>query len=128
MILPHILIVDDDEILASLLQITLEVEGYEVSTAPDGEAALARLAEGGIDLVVLDLVMPKMDGVRFLRVLNEQGEARPPVIVISSTAGNTVSDEFRALGVVAIARKPVEPRWLVENIAEALERGAANAG
>ena len=128
MILPHILIVDDDEILASLLQITLEVEGYQVSTAPDGEAALARMAEGGIDLVVLDLVMPKMDGVRFLRVLNEQGEARPPVIVISSTAGNTVSDEFRALGVVAIARKPVEPRWLVENIAEALERGAANAG
>lgn len=128
MTMPHILIVDDDEILASLLQITLEVEGYEVSTAPDGEAALARMAEGGVDLVVLDLVMPKMDGVRFLRVLNEQGEARPPVIVISSTAGNTVSDEFRALGVVAIARKPVEPSWLVENIALALERGAANAG
>ena len=72
--------------------------------------------------------MPKMDGVRFLRVLNEQGEARPPVIVISSTAGNTVSDEFRALGVVAIARKPVEPSWLVHNIAGALGQGAANAG
>lgn len=128
MTFPHILIVDDDEILASLLQMTLEIEGYDVSTAPDGEEALRRMAEGGIDLVVLDLVMPKMDGVRFLRVLNEKGHERPPVIVISSTAGNTVSEEFRALGVAAIARKPVEPSWLVGEIAKALEKGAANAG
>ena len=116
----HVLIVDDDDILASLLELTLELEGYRVSTAPDGEEALARTAQGGIDLVVLDLVMPKMDGVRFLRVLNQQGSRRPPVIVISSTAGNTLSDEFRALGVVAIARKPVEPAWLVAEIAAAL--------
>ncbi|MBX7494628.1 response regulator [Qipengyuania sp. 6B39] len=123
---PHILIVDDDEILAGLLQLTLEIEGYDVSTAFDGAQGMARLAEGGIDLVVLDLVMPRMDGVRFLRLLNEQGAARPPVIVISSTAGNEVSDEFRALGVVAIARKPVEPTWLVDEIARALPAGAAN--
>ena len=123
---PHILIVDDDEILAGLLQLTLEIEGYDVSTAFDGAQGMARLAEGGIDLVVLDLVMPRMDGVRFLRLLNEQGAARPPVIVISSTAGNEVSDEFRALGVVAIARKPVEPTWLVDVIARALPAGAAN--
>ena len=121
----HVLIVDDDDILASLLELTLELEGYRVSTAPDGEEALARMAQGGIDLVVLDLVMPKMDGVRFLRVLNQQGSARPPVIVISSTAGNTLSDEFRALGVVAIARKPVEPAWLVGEIAAALTEGQA---
>ncbi len=120
---PHILIVDDDEILASLLELTLEIEGYRVSTAHDGEQALVRMAQGGIDLVVLDLVMPKMDGVRFLRVLNEKGEARPPVIVISSTAGNSLSDEFRSLGVVAIARKPVEPAWLVSEIGTALHGG-----
>ena len=120
---PHILIVDDDEILAGLLQLTLEIEGYDVSTAPDGEAALAALATCAIDCVVLDLVMPRMDGVRFLRALNDRGDRRPPIIVISSTAGNMVSDEFRSLGVVAIARKPVEPGWLVAEIGRALQEG-----
>ncbi|WP_324828942.1 response regulator [Qipengyuania zhejiangensis] len=128
MSVPHILIVDDDTILSGLLQLTLELEGYDASTAPDGDAGLAMLRQGTFDLVVLDLVMPKMDGIKFLRVLNEGGERRPPVIVISSTAGNTLSDEFRALGVVAIARKPVEPGWLVAQVAAALASGDGQTG
>ncbi len=128
MSVPHILIVDDDTILSGLLQLTLELEGYDASTAPDGDAGLAMLRQGTFDLVVLDLVMPKMDGIKFLRVLNEGAERRPPVIVISSTAGNTLSDEFRALGVVAIARKPVEPGWLVAQVAAALASGDGQTG
>ena len=116
----RVLIVDDDTILSGLLQLTLELEGYAVTTAPDGSDALALLEKRDFDIIILDIVMPRMDGIRFLRVLNDSGASRPPILVISSAAGNDLTDQYRALGVVGIARKPIEPAALVARVAEAL--------
>ena len=115
-----ILIVDDDTILSGLLQLTLELEGYTVQTAPDGAAALEMIAANSFDLIILDIVMPRMDGIKFLRVINDRGVKKPPIIVISSKADNELTDQYRALGVVGIARKPIEPAQLVVRVAEAL--------
>lgn len=116
----NILIIDDDEILAGLLELTLELEGYRVSIAPDGDEGLARVRGERFDLILLDLVMPRIDGIKFLRLLNESGLHRPPVMIVSSATGTELTDQYRALGVVALARKPVEPAQLVQRVAQLL--------
>src|SRR5690349_6801309 len=56
-----VLVVDDEPRIREVLQFALEKEGYKVATAPDGSAALAKVAEGGVDLMVLDVLMPELD-------------------------------------------------------------------
>lgn len=119
----RILIIDDDPILAGLLQLTLELEGYEVTTAEDGAAGLEYVAAEHFDLIVLDLVMPKIDGVKFLRLLTDRGGNRPPVMIVSSAIEEKITDQHRALGVVDIARKPVEPDELVKRARRAIANG-----
>lgn len=117
----HILIVDDDDLLSEMLKMILELEGYAVATAPNGADGLELVKERKFDLIILDLVMPKMDGVKFLRVMNDTIEERPPVLVISASAGNQLGDQHKALGVVGIARKPLDPAGIVSRVRAALD-------
>jgi len=116
----NILIVDDDEILSGLLQLTLELEGHEVDTAADGAVGLKKMREGNFDLVLLDLVMPRVDGIKFLRLRHDEGGPMPPVLIISSTSGEEVTGLSGELGVVGFVRKPVEPARLVKLVGQAL--------
>lgn len=116
----RILIIDDDEILSGLLQLTLELEGHRVRQAIDGDVGLECMVAERFDLILLDLVMPRMDGIKFLRLLNERGLHRPPVLIVSSAATGALTEQHRALGVVDILRKPVEPAELVGRITVAL--------
>ena len=109
----RVLIVDDDVILANLLKLTLELEGFLVEVAHDGQAGLAMLGEAEFGLVVLDLVMPNVDGVRFLRLLDKQAGPRPRIMVLSSAIEGELTDAWRALGVVDLLRKPIAPSELV---------------
>ncbi|WP_432199957.1 response regulator [Erythrobacter sp. W53] len=124
----RILVIDDDAILAGLLQLTLEMAGYEVETAADGDAGLSRVKTGAFDLVLLDLVMPKIDGIKFLRLLHEGAGPRPPVMIVSSATDGVMSDEYRALGVIDVARKPVEPDELLGRVDRALKQQPARVG
>ena len=124
----RILVVDDDQILAGLLRLTLELEGFAVSTEYDGDAGLKRVMAERFDLVLLDLVMPKLDGIKFLRLLAECGAERPPVMIVSSAIDEGLTDQHRALGVYDIARKPVEPAELVKRVKAILHRTAPLAG
>ena len=125
---PKILIVDDDTILSGLLQLTLELEGYAVATANDGAEALDVLERSGFDLIILDIVMPKMDGIKFLRLFHERSLARgtpqPPILILSSAVDSQLTEQQQAMGVVGVARKPIEPAALVQRVAEALAAGA----
>jgi len=79
----HILVVDDDKNTRKLMQAVLETENYTVSTAENGEEALDVLEREHIDLVVLDIMMPKMDGYAFTSAIRE-GNNDMPILMVSA--------------------------------------------
>ena len=84
---PRILAVDDVPTNLEILQVRLEAQGYEVVTAADGEEALARARELEPDLVLLDIMMPKLDGISVLKQLKQDAAARfVPVILVTAKA------------------------------------------
>ncbi len=104
--MPTILIVDDDTALREGLAEALGDLGHRAEQARDGAAALARVARGGIDAVLLDLRMPGMDGMEVLRRLRASAEP-PPIAVLTAvaTAANTI--EAMRLGAVDHLTKPI---------------------
>ena len=78
---PKILIVEDDESITLGLQMNLEAEGYSVSVANDGEDGLARAAQEAFDLLVLDVMLPRMNGFEVVRALRSRGEMLPVVML-----------------------------------------------
>ena len=104
--MPTVLIVDDDAALREGLAETLADLGHRAEQAADGEAALRRIARGGVDAVLLDLRMPGLDGMEVLRRLRARAEA-PPVAVLTAvpTAANTI--EAMRLGAVDHLAKPI---------------------
>ena len=92
----HVLVVEDEEALAQLLKYNLEKEGYRVSVAMDGEEALVAAREDVPDLVVLDWMLPKANGVEVCRQLRARRETRnTPVVML--TAKGEESDRIRGL-------------------------------
>lgn len=90
----HILIVDDDSRVTSALRRTLAYEGYQVSVAANGEAALATARTKSPDLVILDLMLPGMDGIEVCRRLRNTGDS---IAVLMLTARDTVADRVTGL-------------------------------
>jgi len=90
----RVLIIEDDADLGFGLGNNLEIEGYAVELAADGVAGLAAMATGRFDLVVLDLMLPGLDGFRVLRTLRERGD-RTPVLIL--TARDQEQDKVRGL-------------------------------
>ena len=80
----NILIVDDDEMERRLLQTTLDAEGHELFYAPNGRVAGKIILRGDIDLVVTDLAMPEVNGLRLIKELRKDGEIMP-IIAISGS-------------------------------------------
>jgi DNA-binding response OmpR family regulator len=82
----HILVVEDDADIAELLCLNLADEGYGVAVAPDGESAIARLADGVWDAVILDLMLPGMDGMAVCRHIRTLPRYTPIIIVSAKSA------------------------------------------
>jgi len=100
----RVLVVDDDPDILDALSEILEVEGYEVQRARNGREALQRIEQGMPDLVLLDLMMPVMDGWEFARSLAPG--TRPPIIVLS--ADRNVSAKAKEIGALGWLAKPFE--------------------
>lgn len=111
-----ILIVDDDDLLCDMVAALLEMEGYRVTLAHDGLAALALLEREAFDLILLDLVMPRMDGLQFMRKLHEERPDHPPIVVMSASISAQILEEGRDYGVGGMIRKPVEPGRLAATV------------
>jgi len=125
----HILIVEDNRNLASGLQHNLEMEGHVVHVAHDGATGLQRAQQPGVDLVILDLMLPKPDGYQILRTLRESG-IETPVIVL--TARGEEADKVRGfrLGADDYVTKPfglLELLARVDAIRRRVRLGAAAA-
>lgn len=120
---PRILVVEDEDALATLLQYNLEKEGYDVALAEDGEEALVQVDERQPDLVVLDWMLPKVSGIEVCRRLRGRPETRNlPVIML--TARGEESDRIRGLdtGADDYLVKPFSMIELVARIRAVLRR------
>lgn len=82
-----ILVVDDEKLLVKGIKFNLENEGYQVDTAYDGEAAVELAARGGYDLIILDLMMPKMDGLEACMTI--RGSSTVPIIMLTAKSEDT---------------------------------------
>ncbi|WEK55231.1 MAG: response regulator transcription factor [Candidatus Cohnella colombiensis] len=95
---PYITVIDDDEKITSLLRRSLAFEGYEISTAPDGSEGLKLIGQRQPDLIILDVMMPKMDGWEVCRRLRE-ARITSPVLLL--TAKDEVQDRVKGLDIGA---------------------------
>ena len=116
-----VLIVDDEPDIVILLQLALETAGYTTVQASDGEEALAVIRAHDPDLVLLDVMMPVMDGWRTLELLNENGE-HPPVIMVTAKTAARDRDRAEALGAEDFVTKPFEPAELLERMRKVMGR------
>lgn len=120
-----ILVVDDERHIVRLVQVNLERAGYEVVTAYDGEEALQKVREERPDLIVLDIMMPKMGGFEVMKHLKADPTTRDiPVIMLTAKAQD--ADVFRGWqsGVDCYLTKPFNPLELltfIKRIFESLE-------
>jgi DNA-binding response OmpR family regulator len=115
-----ILVVDDDQRLRDLVAEYLGSRGYSVATAADGEEGLARLKSGGIDLVVLDVMLPKRDGFDVCRELRTF--TRVPVIMLTARGDETDRIVGLEIGADDYMPKPFNPRELLARIQAVLRR------
>jgi YesN/AraC family two-component response regulator len=113
--------VDDDEGVLSTYRGLLKKAGYQVQTASSGEEGLRRLEQGQFDLVILDLKMPEMDGVEFLRRLRGL-KRRPEVLVISGFVTTPATVEVVKLGAFDVAHKPCLSGDLLPRVERILAR------
>jgi DNA-binding NtrC family response regulator len=118
---PHILIVDDEPNLRLVFRTVLESADYTLSTADDGETALKWLQSHAAELVLLDLQMPRVGGLKVLETLREAGNDVPVVII---TAYGSVPNAVEAmkLGAIDFLAKPLAPDTLRKVVADVLHR------
>ncbi len=113
---PDVLVVDDEPGMRDTLVAILELQGYRVSTAPDGEAAYAAVQDRSFDVVVMDIRMPGRDGVS---VLEQLGAPPPHVILMTAYAQEERLRAAVQANAFAIVYKPFETRRMLGLVAEA---------
>jgi two-component system, OmpR family, alkaline phosphatase synthesis response regulator PhoP len=122
----RILAVDDEQNIRRLIEVNLQRAGYEVRTAEDGVDALEKIRANPPDMIVLDVMMPRMDGFELLRILqSDPGTADIPVVMLTAKAQD--ADVFRGWqsGAEMYLTKPFNPAQLltmIRRIFEARER------
>jgi DNA-binding response OmpR family regulator len=120
-----ILVVDDEERLLSLLEAYLAQEGFGVLTARDGHSALALAREDPPDLIILDLMMPEMDGYQFMR--RHRQEEDTPIILLTAKVEESDKVLGLELGADDYVTKPFSPRELTARVRAVLRRTGQSA-
>jgi excisionase family DNA binding protein len=111
---PIVLIVDDDERLREYVRVNLEMEGYTVHEAGSAEEGMKVLDELRPDLVLLDVMMPKVDGWEMLQLMHERhGVGSIPVVMFSGKVDEAVADQAAERGAQGFIGKPFDPHELI---------------
>ncbi len=113
----RILVVDDDESIRLMVERVLRREKFEVESARDGFEAIEKLSKNDYTAILLDLMMPRLDGHGVLRYLEQQRVPRPRVIVMTANL-QSAADAERAKPIFRVVSKPFDIRELVRNVRE----------
>ncbi len=128
--MPHVLVVDDDPVITDLVAFRLRRLGLEVSVESDGEAGLAAVRQLRPDLVVLDWMMPRMNGLEVCRAVREDadpGLAGTPVLLLTAKAQEPDLERGFAAGATDFIAKPFSTGELVSRVTAALPPGSIPA-
>ena len=121
-----VLVVDDEQQLALAIKIRLQSRGYQVVTASDGRQALELATKEHPDLMILDVLMPVMDGYSCLREFNTRfGRGKIPIIIL--TARDRMKDLFELEGIEDYVIKPFDHEDLIVRVERAFKRRASKA-
>jgi DNA-binding response OmpR family regulator len=116
---PRVLVVEDEAALAKVLKLRLEMEGFEVRAAGDGQEAMEMIAQERPDIVVCDLMMPVMDGKQVTRAIKSDKKLKSiPVLILSALKRQQEMDELAKLGADGFAAKPFDSKELTARIRE----------
>jgi CheY-like chemotaxis protein len=115
--LGRVLVVDDDEVIRQLIAVNLQLEGFEVSTAVDGQDCLERVREVRPDVITLDVMMPRLDGwVTAMRLREDEDTRRIKVVMITARAQEHDVRRGHEIGVDAYVTKPFDPNQLIQTV------------
>ncbi|MBU1112369.1 MAG: response regulator [Candidatus Omnitrophica bacterium] len=115
----RILVVDDEQALAELVKMRLETNGYEVLSAFDGQEALDKARKEKPDLIILDLMLPKIDGYKVCRMLKfDEKYKKIPIILFTARAQESDKKMGQDVGADSYIVKPFEPKALLAKIKE----------
>jgi excisionase family DNA binding protein len=118
---PLVLIVDDDERVREYVRVNLEMEGYAVREAGSADEGLGVLEEVSPDLILLDVMMPEVDGWEMLRrVQRRHGVGAIPVVMFSGKVNERSAEEATSLGAQGFVGKPFDPQQLIEQAKQLL--------
>jgi DNA-binding response OmpR family regulator len=117
-----ILVVDDERMIVAMVKDLLETKQYEVLTAYDGEEGLKKARSAQPDLILLDIMLPKLDGFKVCRLLKFDLKYRKiPILLLSARAADVDRDLSAQVGADAYMVKPFEPQQLLTKISELLK-------
>src|SRR5918996_3897842 len=122
----RILLVDDEHSVQTLLSYPLRKDGYEVISARDGQEALARFAEARFDLVILDLMLPKMDGIEVCRRMRSRSQV--PIIMLTAKGDEIDKVVGLEMGADDYITKPFSVREFRSRVRAALRRAEMGGG
>jgi CheY-like chemotaxis protein len=115
--LGRVLVVDDDEVIRQLIAVNLQLEGFEVETAVDGQDCLERVREVRPDVITLDVMMPRLDGwVTAVKLREDPGTAHIRVVMITARAQEHDVRRGHEIGVDAYVTKPFDPNQLIQTV------------
>jgi DNA-binding response OmpR family regulator len=125
-----VLVIDDDPDIVDALYVLLESEGYEVVSASDGEEGLARIKEENPDLIILDLLMPKLDGYGVCKTLQDPRWSRwkdIPIVVLTSVREEASQRRYELetgmrMDVDDYVEKPIDPDVVIDRVRKILAR------
>jgi DNA-binding response OmpR family regulator len=115
--LGRVLVVDDDEVIRQLIAVNLQLEGFDVDTAVDGQDCLDRVRAVGPDVITLDVMMPRLDGwMTAVRLREDPATAHIRVVMITARAQERDLARGEEIGVDAYVTKPFDPAELIRTV------------
>ena len=120
-----VLVIDDSPTILKVVQLVLAKAGYEVQTAADGEAGITQARQSKPDLILLDFVMPKMNGYQVCRAIAEDSDLKDVPVVLMSAKGDQVGERFvKVMGIVDYITKPFSPEAITAVVTHTINKYA----